>query len=89
MITHTSVDLYVKDGAEGDKGDLKHPELPVTRVYYTDEGNETYALATMKDGFHVAGDNGTASDLFLNQKLTLQGNGTAQTDYTKRNRCRR
>lgn len=85
MITHTSVDLYVKDGAEGDKGDLKHPELPVTRVYYTDEGNETYALATMKDGFHVAGDNGTASDLFLNQKLTLQGNGTAQTDYTSGN----
>ncbi|WP_370838558.1 YadA-like family protein [Megasphaera sp.] len=84
-ITHTSVDLYVKDGAEGDKGDLKHPELPVTRVYYTDEGNETYALATMKDGFHVAGDSGTASDLFLNQKLTLQGNGTAQTDYTSGN----
>lgn len=84
-ITHTSVDLYVKDGAEGDKGDLKHPELPVTRIYYTDEGNETYALATMKDGFHVAGDSGTASDLFLNQKLTLQGNGTAQTDYTSGN----
>lgn len=84
-ITHTSVDLYVKDGAEGDKGDLKHPELPVTRVYYTDEGNETYALATMKDGFHVAGDSGTDSDLLLNQKLTLQGNGTAQTDYTSGN----
>lgn len=84
-ITHTSVDLYVKDGAEGDKGDLKHPELPVTRIYYTDEGNETYALATMKDGFHVAGDSGTAGDLFLNQKLTLQGNGTAQTDYTSGN----
>lgn len=84
-ITHTSVDLYVKDGAEGDKGDLKDPDLPVTRVYYTDEGNETYALATMKDGFHVAGDSGTASDLFLNQKLTLQGNGTAQTDYTSGN----
>lgn len=84
-ITHTSVDLYVKDGTEGDKGDLKHPELPVTRVYYTDEGNETYALATMKDGFHVAGDSGTDSDLLLNQKLTLQGNGTAQTDYTSGN----
>ena len=84
-ITHTSVDLYVKNGTEGDKGDLKHPELPVTRVYYTDEGNETYALATMKDGFHVAGDSGTDSDLLLNQKLTLQGNGTAQTDYTSGN----
>ncbi|KGI89842.1 ESPR-type extended signal peptide-containing protein [Megasphaera elsdenii] len=84
-ITYTSVDLYVKDGAEGDKGDLKNSELPVTRVYYTDEGNETYALATMKDGFHVAGDSGTDSDLLLNQKLTLQGNGTAQTDYTSGN----
>ena len=84
-ITHTSVDLYVKDGAEGDKGDLKHPELPVTRVYYTDEGNETYALATMKDGFHVAGDSGNTSDLFLNQTLKLTGQGTAQTGYTSGN----
>jgi len=84
-ITHTSVDLYVKDGAEGDKGDLKDPDLPVTRIYYTDEGNNTYALATMKDGLHVAGDIGTTSDLFLNQTLKLTGTGTAQTGYTSGN----
>ena len=84
-ITHTSVDLYVKDGAEGDKGDLKDPELPVTRIYYTDEGNDTYALATMKDGLHVAGDSGNTSDLFLNQTLKLTGTGTAQTGYTSGN----
>ena len=84
-ITHTSADLFVKDGAEGDKGYLKDPDLPVTRIYYTDEGNDTYALATMKDGFHVAGDSGTTSDLFLNQTLNLTGNGTAQTGYTSGN----
>ena len=84
-IIHTSVDLYVKDGAEGDKGDLKDPDLPVTRIYYTDESNNTYALATMKDGLHVAGDIGTTSDLFLNQTLKLTGTGTAQTGYTSGN----
>lgn len=84
-ITHTSADLFVKDGAEGDKGYLKDPDLPVTRIYYTDEGNDTYALATMKDGLHVAGDSGTTSDLFLNQTLKLTGNGTAQTGYTSGN----
>ena len=84
-ITHTSADLFVKDGAEGDKGYLKDPELPVTRIYYTDEGNDTYALATMKDGLHVAGDIGTTSDLFLNQTLKLTGTGTAQTGYTSGN----
>ena len=84
-ITHTSADLFVKDGAEGDKGYLKDKDLPVTRIYYTDEGNDTYALATMKDGLHVAGDSGTTSDLFLNQTLKLTGNGTAQTGYTSGN----
>lgn len=84
-ITHTSADLFVKDGAEGDKGYLKDPELPVTRIYYTDEGNDTYALATMKDGLHVAGDSGTTSALFLNQTLKLTGEGTAQTGYTSGN----
>lgn len=84
-ITHTSADLFVKDGAEGDKGYLKNKDLPVTRIYYTDEGNDTYALATMKDGLHVAGDSGTTSDLFLNQTLKLTGNGTAQTGYTSGN----
>lgn len=84
-IMHTSADLFVKDGAEGDKGYLKDPELPVTRIYYTDEGNDTYALATMKDGLHVAGDSGNTSDLFLNQTLKLTGKGTAQTGYTSGN----
>ena len=84
-ITHTSADLFVKDGTEGDKGYLKDKDLPVTRIYYTDEGNDTYALATMKDGLHVAGDSGTTSDLFLNQTLKLTGNGTAQTGYTSGN----
>lgn len=84
-ITHTSADLFVKDGAEGDKGYLKDKDLPVTRIYYTDEGNDTYALATMKDGLHVAGDSGTTSDLFLNQTLKLTGTGTAQTGYTSGN----
>lgn len=84
-ITHTSADLFVKDGAEGDKGYLKDPDLPVTRIYYTDEGNDTYALATMKDGLHVAGDSGTTSALFLNQTLKLTGEGTAQTGYTSGN----
>lgn len=84
-ITHTSADLFVKDGAEGDKGYLKDKDLPVTRIYYTDEGSDTYALATMKDGLHVAGDSGTTSDLFLNQTLKLTGNGTAQTGYTSGN----
>lgn len=84
-ITHTSADLFVKDGAEGDKGYLKDKDLPVTRIYYTDEGNDTYALATMKDGLHVAGDIGTTSDLFLNQTLKLTGQGTAQTGYTSGN----
>lgn len=84
-ITHTSADLFVKDGTEGDKGYLKDKDLPVTRIYYTDEGNDTYALATMKDGLHVAGDSGTTSDLFLNQTLKLTGNGTAQTSYTSGN----
>lgn len=84
-ITHTSADLFVKDGAEGDKGYLKDKDLPVTRIYYTDEGNDTYALATMKDGLHVAGDSGTTSDLFLNQTLKLTGEGTAQTGYTSGN----
>lgn len=84
-ITHTSADLFVKDGAEGDKGYLKDPKLPVTRIYYTDEGNNTYALATMKDGMHVVGDSGNTSDLFLNQTLKLTGTGTAQTGYTSGN----
>lgn len=84
-ITHTSADLFVKDGAEGDKGYLKDPYLPVTRIYYTDEGNNTYALATMKDGLHVVGDSGNTSDLFLNQTLKLTGQGTAQTGYTSGN----
>lgn len=84
-ITHTSADLFVKDGAEGDKGYLKDPDLPVTRIYYTDEGNNTYALATMKDGLHVVGDSGNTSDLFLNQTLKLTGQGTAQTGYTSGN----
>jgi hypothetical protein len=84
-ITHTSADLFVKDGAEGDKGYLKDKDLPVTRIYYTDEGKNTYALATMKDGLHVAGDSGTTSDLFLNQTLKMTGEGTAQTGYTSGN----
>ena len=82
-VTHTSADIFVKDGAEGDnsKGDLTNPALPVTRIYYTDEGNYTYALATMDDGFHAAGDSGKA-DILLNHTLNLKGGVTIDADHT-------
>ena len=81
--THTSADLFVKDGAEGDdaKGDLVNPDLPITRIYYTDEGNNTYALATMDDGFHAAGDSGKA-DIMLNKTLNLKGGLTIGAGQT-------
>lgn len=82
-VTHTSADLFVKDGAEGDnaKGDLLNRDLSVTRIYYTDEGNYTYALATMDDGFHAAGDSGKA-DILLNKTLNLKGGLTIGTGQT-------
>lgn len=82
-VTHTSADIFVKDGAEGNnaKGDLTNPDLPVTRIYYTDEGNYTYALATMDDGFHAAGDSGQA-DILLNKTLNLKGGVTIDADHT-------
>ena len=82
-VTHTSADLFVKDGAEGDdaKGDLLKPDLSITRIYYTDEGNYTYALATMDDGFHAAGDSGKA-DILLNKTLNLKGGLTIGTGQT-------
>lgn len=82
-VTHTSADLFVKDGAEGDnaKGDLLNPDTPVTRIYYKDEGNYTYALATMDDGFHAAGDSGKA-DILLNKTLNLKGGLTIGTGQT-------
>ncbi|WP_442826188.1 YadA-like family protein [Acidaminococcus sp. LBK-2] len=82
-VTHTSADLFVKDGAEGDnaKGDLLNPDYPVTRIYYKDEGNYTYALATMDDGFYAAGDSGKA-DILLNKTLNLKGGLTIGTGQT-------
>lgn len=82
-VTHTSADIFVKDGAEGDnaKGDLLNADSPVTRIYYTDEGNYTYALATMDDGFHAAGDSGKA-DILLNKTLNLKGGVTIDADHT-------
>ena len=82
-VTHTSANIFVKDGAEGDdaKGDLLKPDLPITRIYYTDEGNYTYALATMDDGFHAAGDSGKA-DILLNKTLNLKGGLTIGTGQT-------
>lgn len=82
-VTHTSADIFVKDGAEGNnaKGDLTNPDLPVTRIYYTDEGNYTYALATMDDGFHAAGDSGQ-TDILLNKTLNLKGGVTLDADHT-------
>lgn len=82
-VTHTSADIFVKDGAEGEnaKGNLTNPDLPVTRIYYTDEGNYTYALATMDDGFHAAGDSGKA-DILLNKTLNLKGGVTIDADHT-------
>lgn len=81
-VTHTSADIFVKDGSEGDnsKGYLTNPDLPVTRIYYTDEGNYTYALATMEDGFHAAGDSGKA-DILLNHTLNLKGGVTLDADH--------
>lgn len=81
-VTHTSADIFVKDGSEGDnsKGYLTNPDLPVTRIYYTDEGNYTYALATMEDGFHVVGDSGKA-DILLNHTLNLKGGITLDADH--------
>lgn len=81
-VTHTSADIFVKDGSEGDnsKGNLTNPDLPVTRIYYTDEGNYTYALATMDDGFHAAGDSGKA-DILLNHTLNLKGGVTLDADH--------
>lgn len=81
-VTHTSADIFVKDGAEGDnsKGYLTNPDLPVTRIYYTDEGNYTYALATMEDGFHAVGDSGKA-DILLNHTLNLKGGVTLDADH--------
>lgn len=82
-VTHTSVDIFVKDGAAGDNGNgyLTNPDLPVTRIYYTDEGNYTYALATMDDGFHASGDSGTA-DILLNKTLNLKGGVTIDAGHT-------
>ena len=82
-VTHTSADLFVKDGAKGDdtKGDLLNSNLPITRIYYTDEGNYTYALATMNDGFHAAGDSGKA-DILLNKTLNLKGGLTIGAGQT-------
>lgn len=81
-VTHTSADIFVKDGSEGDnsKGNLTNPDLPVTRIYYTDEGNYTYALATMDDGFHAAGDSGK-TDILLNHSLNLKGGITLDADH--------
>lgn len=81
-VTHTSADIFVKDGSEGDnsKGYLTNPDLPVTRIYYTDEGNYTYALATMEDGFHAVGDSGKA-DILLNHTLNLKGGVTLDADH--------
>lgn len=81
-VTHTSADIFVKDGSEGDnsKGNLTNPDLPVTRIYYTDEGNYTYALATMDDGFHAVGDSGKA-DILLNHTLNLKGGVTLDADH--------
>lgn len=81
-VTHTSADIFVKDGSEGDnsKGYLTNPDLPVTRIYYIDEGNYTYALATMEDGFHAAGDSGKA-DILLNHTLNLKGGVTLDADH--------
>lgn len=81
-VTHTSADIFVKDGSEGDnsKGYLTNPDLPVTRIYYTDEGNYTYALATMEDGFHAVGDSGKA-DILLNHTLNLKGGITLDADH--------
>lgn len=81
-VTHTSADIFVKDGSEGDnsKGYLTNPDLPVTRIYYTDEGNYTYALATMEDGFHAAGDSGK-TDILLNHTLNLKGGVTLDADH--------
>lgn len=81
-VTHTSADIFVKDGSEGDnsKGDLLNPDYPVTRIYYTDEGNYTYALATMDDGFYAAGDSGKAN-ILLNHTLNLKGGVTLDADH--------
>ena len=81
-VTHTSADIFVKDGSEGDnsKGDLLNPNYPVTRIYYTDEGNYTYALATMDDGFYAAGDSGKAN-ILLNHTLNLKGGVTLDADH--------
>lgn len=83
-VTHTSADIFVKDGAEGDnsKGYLTNPNLPVTRIYYTDEGKYTYALATMDDGFHAVGDNDNGqADILLNHTLNLKGGVTLDADH--------
>lgn len=83
-VTHTSADIFVKDGSEGDnsKGDLLNPDYPVTRIYYTDEGNYTYALATMDDGFHAVGDNDNGqADILLNHTLNLKGGVTLDADH--------
>ena len=82
-VTHTSADIFVKDGAEGDnsKGTLTNPDLPATRIYYADEGNYTYALATMDDGFQAVGDSGKA-DILLNKTLNLKGGLTIGTGQT-------
>lgn len=82
-VTHTSADIFVKDGAERDnsKGTLANPDLSATRIYYTDEGNYTYALATMDDGFQAAGDSGKA-DILLNHTLNLKGGVTIDAAHT-------
>ena len=84
-VTHTSADIFVKDGSEGDnsKGDLLNPDYPVTRIYYTDEGNYTYALATMDDGFHAVGDNDNVkADILLNHTLNVKGGVPIDAGHT-------
>lgn len=84
-VTHTSADIFVKDGSEGDnsKGDLLNPDYPVTRIYYTDEGNYTYALATMDDGFHAVGDNDNGkADILLNHTLNVKGGVPIDAGHT-------
>lgn len=69
---YTSADFYVKD----DKGSyLTDAKKPVTRVFFNDETETSYELATLSDGFHVVGDNSNSVPASLKLNKTLKVNG--------------
>ena len=58
--------------------DTEAMKTAMSRVTYTGGNGNSHTVATLEDGLHLAGDNGTAIDTTLNKKVTIKGG--AKTD---------